>query len=211
SRAPRNKSIVLSPMEPVAPNTVTLRTAPAAALLLRNGTALIVSPNHKTGSGATRAAAQNSQNRRERDRRDIAIQAVHQPAMAGNDVTGVLHAEAALDCGLEEIAELRGYREGCGWQQQWPDFAEPVRGEARSHDQAEDEAAGCAGPGLVRADPRPKLWAANGAAGEIAADIGAPDHQEDEDQRDEAFRSIKPHRDGRNLRQGSVSKAADRP
>ena len=30
--------------------------------------------------------------------------------MAGDDVTGILHAKAALDRGLEEIAELRGYR-----------------------------------------------------------------------------------------------------
>src|SRR5581483_11934063 len=104
-------------MEPVAPSTVTLRTAPAAALLLRRGTALIVSPNHKSGSGATRAAAQNSENRRQHDRRDIAVEAVHQPAMAGDDVAGVLHAEAALDGGFEEIAELRGYGQGGGDQQ----------------------------------------------------------------------------------------------
>src|SRR5581483_2026914 len=97
-------------MEPVAPSTVTLRTAPAAALLLRNGTALIVSPNHKTGSGATRAAAQNAQNRRQNDCRDKAVETIQQAAMAWNDLTGVLHAEAALDRGLEEIAELRGYR-----------------------------------------------------------------------------------------------------
>src|ERR1700760_3362924 len=97
-------------MEPVAPSTVTLRTAPGAALLLRRGTALIVSPNHKTGSGATRAAAQNSQNRRQRDRCDISVQAVHHPAMTGNDVARILDAEAAFDRGLREVAELRGYR-----------------------------------------------------------------------------------------------------
>ena len=37
----RSKSIVLSPIEPVAPRTVTARTADATALLLRNGTALM--------------------------------------------------------------------------------------------------------------------------------------------------------------------------
>src|ERR1700756_4935480 len=97
-------------MEPVAPSTVTLRTAVAAALLLRNGTALIASPNHKSGSGATRAATQNSENRRKDNGCDKAVQAVQQAAMAGDDVAGVLHAKAALDRGLEEIAKLRGYR-----------------------------------------------------------------------------------------------------
>src|SRR5215475_10401727 len=97
-------------MEPVAPSTVTLRTALTAALLLRNGTVLIVSPNHKSGSDATRATTQNPENRRNYNGCDKAVQTVQQAAMAGNDVTGVLHAKAALDRGLEEVAELRGYR-----------------------------------------------------------------------------------------------------
>jgi len=48
---------VLSPIEPVAPSTLTLRTADAAGLLLRKGTGLIVSPNHKTAADAIHAAA----------------------------------------------------------------------------------------------------------------------------------------------------------
>jgi hypothetical protein len=41
----------------VAPSTETVRTAVAEALLLRKGTALMTSPNHKTAANAIRAAA----------------------------------------------------------------------------------------------------------------------------------------------------------
>jgi hypothetical protein len=68
--------MVLSPMEPVAPRTVTLRTADAAALLLRNGTALIVSPNHKTAADAIGATAQEPENRRHHDGCDKSVQAI---------------------------------------------------------------------------------------------------------------------------------------
>src|ERR1700723_4204344 len=102
--------MVLSPMEPVAPSTVTERTA-VAALLLRKGTALIPSPNHKTAANAIRAAPQKAEKCRQNDGGDEAVKTIHQPAMAGNDVTGILAAEPALDGGLKEIAELRGDRE----------------------------------------------------------------------------------------------------
>ncbi len=45
------------------------------------------SPNHKSSADAIHAAAQISENRREHDCRDKAVQAVHYPAMAGNYVT----------------------------------------------------------------------------------------------------------------------------
>ena len=44
-----------------------------------------------------------------------------------------------------------------------------------------------AGPGLLRADARPEFRAADAAAGEIAADIGHPDHQQHEHQRRKAL------------------------
>jgi hypothetical protein len=100
--------MVLSPMEPVAPRTVTVRTAETAALLLRNGTALIVSPNHKTAADAIGTTAQEPEKCRQDDGCDKPIQPVHQPAMAGNDVAGILYAETPLHGGFEEIAELRG-------------------------------------------------------------------------------------------------------
>jgi len=69
--------MVLSPMEPVAPSTVTVRAAAATALLLRNGTALIVSPNHKTAADAIGAAPQKTEKSRQDDGCDKSIQAIH--------------------------------------------------------------------------------------------------------------------------------------
>jgi hypothetical protein len=68
--------MVLSPIEPVAPRTVTARTPDAVALLLRNGTALIFSPNHKTAADAIRAATQNPENRRQDHRGDEPVEPV---------------------------------------------------------------------------------------------------------------------------------------
>src|SRR4029077_19396066 len=99
--------MVLSPIEPVAPRTVTVRTADAAAGLLRNGTALIFSPNHKTAADAIRATPQKPENRRHDDGCDKSVQAVQQTAMTGDDVAGILHAKPPLHGGLKEIAELR--------------------------------------------------------------------------------------------------------
>jgi len=68
--------MVLSPIEPVAPRTVTARTADAAALLLRNGTALMISPNHKTAADAIHVTAQNPENRRQDHRGDEPVEAI---------------------------------------------------------------------------------------------------------------------------------------
>ena len=57
--------------------TLTLRTADAAVLLLRKGTALMLSPNHKSAADAIHAATQNSENCRQRDRRNEAVEAIH--------------------------------------------------------------------------------------------------------------------------------------
>src|SRR6266581_4128197 len=102
--------MVLSPIEPVAPRTETVRTAVAAALLLRNGTALIVSPNHKTAADAIGATPQEAKKRRYRDGRDKSIQPIQQPAMTGDDLAGILDPETPLHGRLKEIAELRNHR-----------------------------------------------------------------------------------------------------
>jgi hypothetical protein len=68
--------MVLSPMEPVAPSTLTVRTEDAAALLLRNGTALMFSPNHKTAADAIHATPQKTENRRHDHRGDIPVKAI---------------------------------------------------------------------------------------------------------------------------------------
>jgi hypothetical protein len=69
--------MVLSPIEPVAPSTLTVRAAAAAGLLLRKGTALIVSPNHKTAADAIGAAPQKAEKCRHDDGCDKTIQAIH--------------------------------------------------------------------------------------------------------------------------------------
>ena len=44
----------------------------------------------------------------------IAVKAVEQPAMAGQQRAGILHARLALDFGLAQIARLREQRKtGC--------------------------------------------------------------------------------------------------
>src|SRR4030081_2138304 len=98
--------MVLSPIEPVAPRTVTVRTADAAALLLRNGTALMRSPNHKTAADAIRATPQKTENRRDHHRGHEPVETVQQAAMAGNDVAGILDAETAFDPRFEKNAKV---------------------------------------------------------------------------------------------------------
>src|SRR3954467_930947 len=102
--------MVLSPMEPVAPSTVTVR-AEAAALLLRNGTALIFSPNHKTAADAIGATPQKPKNCRQDDGRDKSVETIQQAAMPGNEVAGILDPETPFHCGFKEIAKLRRNRE----------------------------------------------------------------------------------------------------
>src|SRR2546423_14211897 len=116
--------MVLSPIEPVAPRTVTDRTADAAALLLRNGTALIFSPNHKTAADAIDTTPQEPKNSSHNDGCNKPVQTIQQPAMAGNDVAGILDAKTPLPGGLEEIAELGDGRENPAEQHPRARFAE---------------------------------------------------------------------------------------
>src|ERR1700738_3543971 len=109
--------MVLSPIEPVAPRTVTALTPDVRTLLLGNGKALIFPPNHKTAADAIRASPQKPENRHQDDGGHESIEAVQQTAMPGNDVAGILDAEAPFDRGFEEIAELRRNREHRSQQQ----------------------------------------------------------------------------------------------
>src|SRR4051794_24937798 len=172
--------MVLSPIEPVAPSTVTDRTADATALLLRNGTALMSSPNHKTAADAIDAAAQNPDKSRQRDRGNEPVETVEQPAMAGDDLAGILHAEPAFHCRFKEIAELRGDREYCCQQQQRPRFTKLAGRKSQRDHQARDKTTHRPRPGLLGTDARPEFGAANAAAREIAADIGDPHHEQNE-------------------------------
>src|SRR4030081_221119 len=115
--------MVLSPIEPVAPRTVTERTAKAAALLLRKGTALMSSPNHKTAADAIGATPQKSENRRDDHRGHEPVETVQQAAMAGNDVAGILDAETPFHRGFKQIAKLRSDRENRAQQPHRPGFS----------------------------------------------------------------------------------------
>src|SRR5437868_11298770 len=105
--------MVLSPIEPVAPRTVTVRTAEAAALLLRNGTALMPSPNHKTAADAIHATPQKAENRGHDDSGNKSVETIHQATMPGDDLAGILDAETPFHSRLKEIAGLRNNRERC--------------------------------------------------------------------------------------------------
>ena len=85
-------------------------------------------------------------------------------------------------------------------QQQRYDLAEAERGKAGRDHEACGKAADGAGPGLVRTDPRPQFRAADAAAGEIAADIGDPHHQQHEHQRGQAHRRVDAHAGSRPVR-----------
>src|ERR1700722_7259064 len=108
--------MVLSPIDPVAPRTVTARSANAAALLLRNGTALMLSPNHKTAADAIHATPQKAENRSYDDRGDETVERIHAPAMPGNEVAGILDAKTPLHRGFQEVAQL-GCNRKCRAQQ----------------------------------------------------------------------------------------------
>ena len=60
---------------------------------------------------AALAGTQEPENCRQNDGCDKPVQPVHQAAMAGNEVAGILDAEPALDRRFEEIAKLRGDRQ----------------------------------------------------------------------------------------------------
>src|SRR5579883_2762954 len=149
--------MVLSPIEPVAPSTVTLRTSSVAALLLRNGTGFILSPNHKTAANAIGTVSHKSENRRQHKHGHQAVEPVHQPAMAGDDVAGIFHPEPAFHSGFKEIAELSRDREEPAEDKQRNHPSDPGAGKARRHDEASEKAAHRAGPGLVRTDARPEF------------------------------------------------------
>src|SRR3979490_1313436 len=181
--------MVLSPIEPVAPRTVTARTADAAALLLRNGTALMLSPNHKTPADAIRATPQKPENRRQEHRSAESVETIHQSAMPGNDMAGVLDSETPFHRGFKEIAKLGSDRENRAEQQQRAQPKGRIHfakcGKSRGDHKARHKPTNGSGPRLLGTDPRPEFRSANAAACEVTADIGYPYPQKDEDKRDQ--------------------------
>src|SRR5712672_2487952 len=105
------RSIVLVPIDPVAPRIVIERMAGADWRSDRDsGTALVIasprsstSPHQKTARRRREAAAQDADHRG----RQGGIEPVHDPAMSRNDISGVLDAEPAFERGFEQVAGLR--------------------------------------------------------------------------------------------------------
>src|SRR4051794_40085644 len=148
--------MVLSPIEPVAPSTVTVLTPPAAAgLLFFKGTALINSPNHQRAADTFGAAAQNTSNCCQNDCSYKTVEAIKQPAMAGNDVTRILDAEPALARGLKETAKRRKNKNQPPDQQKRNPFPQTKPSKPPTHGKAGRKTADRTSPCLFWADPRP--------------------------------------------------------
>src|SRR4051812_37455574 len=144
--------MVLSPIDPVAPSTVTVRTADAAALLLRSGTALMLSPNHKTASDAIHAASQEANSASQNDGEDEPVKTVQEPTMPRNDLARVLDAETPLHRGLQEVTELRSHRERSSQHQNRDGLTQTKGDKSQRNGEARRQTAGRARPGLLRAD-----------------------------------------------------------
>src|SRR5215218_1622189 len=185
--------MVLSPMDPVAPSTVTVRTADTAALLLRSGTALMLSPNHKTASDAIQAASQEANGGSQNDGEDEPVKTVQKPTVPRNDLARVLDAETPLHRGLQEVAELGSHRQHSSQHQDRDGLAQTEAHKTRRNGQARREAADRARPGLLGADTWPEFRSAHAAAGEITTNVGDPHHQQNQHQPDESFRPILTH------------------
>src|SRR5215467_14602647 len=106
-------SAVLAPIDPVAPRIVTRLSAAGVAWSdwARGRCMAQVLPHQEAACRGFRTPAQHAQDGRHERGRDKAVQAVHQPAMAGDEPARVLGAVAALERGLEQITGLRGGRE----------------------------------------------------------------------------------------------------
>ena len=57
--------------------------AEGTALLFRNGTAFMVSPNHKTAADAIRTTPQKAENSRHDDGGDETVEPIHNPPWPG--------------------------------------------------------------------------------------------------------------------------------
>ena len=97
------------PTEPVAPSTVTVRTAGAAFRSARSCglTTCITHHTMRPRAGASNPPWAIPINGARSRGRNEAVEPVHQAAVAGNELACVLGVELALDRGLREVARLR--------------------------------------------------------------------------------------------------------
>ena len=113
-RSRRSRSMVLAPIEPVAPSSVTLRAGvgrgrrwlQVVRILDACGASRLTRPADPRAGASRPPRAQADQRSRE-TAADEAVEPVHQAAMAGNECAGVLGAEPPLDRRFEQVAGLR--------------------------------------------------------------------------------------------------------
>ena len=162
----RSRSIVLEPIEPVAPNSVTERgtgCATGAKSTRGNPTPAAISsasstlPYQQAACRCSNPMVNRADDEGSQSGEDESIEPIHQPSMPGDEMTGVLGAEAPLDGGFQ-----RGRRLAPGPTTHTPCPRRSPGCRPRSHRRRRrwpqpprQDAAGGAGPGLVRADPRP--------------------------------------------------------
>src|SRR6267378_316027 len=109
------RSIVLVPIDPVAPRIVIERMAGADWRSDRDsGTALVIasprsstSPHQKTARRRREAAAQDADHRGRYGGRQEAIEPVHDPAVSRIDLPGVFAPNPGFDRGFERVAARR--------------------------------------------------------------------------------------------------------
>ena len=129
------------------------------------------------------------------------VDAVEDAAVAGEDGAGVFDAGAALEGGLEEVAELGGGVEDDGEDEEDPPglggvepgeagvlLGEPVaeQDEAHAEDAGGDDRGDGAFPGLVGRETRGELVAAEALADVEGGDVAGPDAEEEEEDEGEA-------------------------
>ena len=107
---------------------------------------------------------------------DQAVEAVEQPAVAGNDGAHVLDAEVALDGGEHQVAELPRQADDEAEREQDERAIDGRAGKdvvAEKADQrgGEDERAERAAERLIRAGLRRELAMAEGLAGDVGKDV----------------------------------------
>src|SRR5262249_26768021 len=107
-RSRLSRSTVLAPTEPVAPSSVTVRSAVDDRFhVARDGSDFIDSPHQQTAPGPGDAPPRQSNEHTPPAGGHEAVEAARKPAVSGNEATRILGAEPTLEDRLEQVPALR--------------------------------------------------------------------------------------------------------
>src|SRR5262249_57900649 len=110
-RSRLSRSTVLAPIEPVAPSSVTVRSAVDDwGRAARNVSDLIDLPHQQTTTRRLEAPARQSDQHGHDAGGHEAVEAVHQPPVPGDEAARILGTEPRLEDGLQHVAALRADR-----------------------------------------------------------------------------------------------------